>query len=101
MYICVSTVSSLCFLFLLLPRAAAAPPPSNALNFKRFRKNAVQVCNSREIVDRGHLIVVLPKESEMEVQFRNDEAMEYAMHQEGERLFDEDDDPGPKRRRKK
>ena len=37
----------------------------------------------------------------MEVQLRNEEALEYARQEEGERLFDEDDDPGPKRRRKK
>jgi len=67
-------------------------------DFKRFRKNVVMEVRAGERVRRRELIAVLPKESEMEVQLRNEEAMALARRVDAERLFD-DEDVGPRRRK--
>jgi hypothetical protein len=51
-----------------------------------------------ERVKRRDLMAVLPKESEMEVQLRHEEAMALAWREDAERLFD-DEDGGPRRRK--
>ena len=73
----------------------ALPPRPD---FKRFRKNVVMEVKAGERVKRRDLMAVLPKESEMEVQLRHEEAMALAWREDAERLFD-DEDGGPRRRK--
>lgn len=68
------------------------------VDFKRFRKNVIRVCAPDARVRRLDMVAVLPRESEMEMQLRQEEALAMARREEGERLFEEEE-RGPRRRR--
>jgi len=68
------------------------------VDFKRFRKNVIRVCAPDARVRRLDMVAMLPRESEMEMQLRQEEALAMARREEGERLFEEEE-RGPRRRR--